>query len=113
MYFMQAKHISITDMARCSGYTRRGFLTSKQHQAGPSWQKLVAMSDEIDISLDELCDLRIPVDSVEITDPRPVYPGVTCFSEEKKEYFKNKSLKDTKIIIEGMGAKFDIQEDMQ
>lgn len=104
MYYMQARRIPISRLAKVSGYSYKGIHKSKCACSAPAWYRLMAMSDEIGITLEELCDIRIPVDSVELPPPNPLKPGMDNFTDEKREYFMGLCMKDTRKILAGLGV---------
>lgn len=102
---MKAKHVSFNYFAKNTGYTYRGFCSAKQNKSIPPADKVLMMSDVLNISLDELCDPRIPVSDVVIDDPYPIYPGYeNRFTDELILAYRKLSLKDTRMIMQGSGV---------
>lgn len=102
-YFMKAKRISHNRFAISSGYSYRSFLQAKCSRNIPLLPRLILMADTIGISLEELCDFRIPVDQVEIPDPIEITDEYLRNEfEVKKEYYRRVSMEDTRRILGGM-----------
>ena len=106
IYFMKAMHCSFGFMAENTGYTYRGICASNQVRSEPAVSKLIAMADIFGISLEELCDPRIPVTDVKHGKPYRISEWEEKrYKEEVVDYYRRLCLEDTRRIYKGAGVK--------
>ena len=99
-YLSRVKHVSYSAAAKAGGYTIRGFMRSKAARACPRMPKLFGVADILNVSLEELCDPRIPVDKIDVGEPYPILNNDAIrYEPVKVEYFKARCLKDTSLIL--------------
>lgn len=105
MYFMKQKHCSLCYLADNTGYTYRGLTSSKAARSEPTLTKAIAMADIFGINLDELCDIRIPVTDVQLSEPFsvPEYEE-RRFRPEIIDYYRRLCLEDTMRVYKGAGV---------